>query len=181
VSPLGQSWGVEPTEKNLSFACDRLEGPFEADLYRGVTVHAPVAVVFRWLCQLRVAPYSYDWIDNWGRQSPRHLIPELENLAIGQTVCTIFDLVDFERDRHLTIRIKPDSPASKAFGDVAVTYLVVPAGDRTCRLLAKLRVRYPRGPYGWLLRAVLPAGDWVMMRRQLLNLKGLAEDSQDDP
>jgi hypothetical protein len=140
-----------------------------------VTVHAPPAVTFRWLCQLRAAPYSYDRIDNWGRRSPRQLIPGLENLAIGQTVCTIFDLVDFEQDRHLTIRIKPGSSAEKVFGDAAITYLVVPSSDRICRLLAKLRVRYPRGPYGWLLRAALPAGDLVMMRRQLLTLKAMAE------
>jgi hypothetical protein len=54
-----------------------------------VTVHASPAVV-RWLCQLRAAPYAYDWLDNWGKQSPRQLIPGLENLKLGQTVMTIF-------------------------------------------------------------------------------------------
>jgi hypothetical protein len=42
-------------------------------------------------------------------------------------------------------------------------------------LLAKLRVGYPRGLAGWLMRIVLPPGDLVMMRRQLLTLKRLAE------
>ncbi|MCX5731216.1 MAG: hypothetical protein NTY18_07665 [Deltaproteobacteria bacterium] len=35
----------------------------------GVTVAAPATVLFRWLCQLRVAPYSYDRLDDG---SPRH-------------------------------------------------------------------------------------------------------------
>jgi hypothetical protein len=173
---LGATWGIEPAEKALPFACDRLAGSFDAELYRGVTIHAPAAAVFRWLCQLRAAPYSYDWIDNWGRRSPRRLLPGLENLEIGQTVMTIFDLVDFEKDRHLTIRIKPDSFARKLFGDVAGTYLIAPRDHDACRLLAKLRVQYPRGPVGWLMRGVLPPGDLIMMRRQLLNLKELAEE-----
>src|SRR5215217_2789102 len=110
MSPLGATWGVEPAETSLAFPCDRLDG-FEASYYRGVTIHAPASTVFRWLCQLRAAPYSYDWIDNWGRRSPRRLIPGLEDLSVGQTVMTIFDLIGFEPERHFTIRIKPGSPA----------------------------------------------------------------------
>jgi hypothetical protein len=175
LSPLGATWGVEPAETAIEFPCDRLDGGFDADYYRGVTVHATPAAVYRWLCQLRAAPYSYDWIDNGGRRSPRHLIPGLENLAIGQTMMTIFDLIDFEPDRHVTVRIKPGSSAQRLFGDVAGSYLVVPREGDGCRLLAKLRVRYPRGPRGWLMRTLLPPGDLIMMRRQLLNLKRLAE------
>ena len=175
MSPLGATWGVEPAETAIAFPCDRLAGGFNADYYRGVTVRAPSVTVYRWLCQLRAAPYSYDWIDNRGRRSPRQLIPGLENLSVGQTMMTIFDLIDFEPDRHITIRIKPGSSAERLFGDVAGSYLVVPRDGDRCRLLAKLRVRYPRSLKGRLMRAVLPPGDLVMMRRQLLNLKHLAE------
>ncbi len=178
MSPLGASWGVEPAEKDLAYACDGLAGPFDGDFYRGVTVQAPPAAVFRWLCQLRAAPYSYDWIDNYGRRSPRQLTPGLENLSVGQTMMRIFDLVAFERDRHLTIRIKPGTPPEGLFGDVAVTYLIVPRNGGGCRLLAKLRVRYPRGLLGRLVRMALPPGDLIMMRRQLLTLKRLAELSE---
>ena len=65
-------------------------------------MRAPAEVVYRWLCQLRVAPYSYDWIDNRGRRSPRELTPGLEQLAEGQTVM-IFRLVSFAWGRHLTL------------------------------------------------------------------------------
>jgi hypothetical protein len=175
MSPLGADWGVEPAEKGLDFACDHLAGDFDAAYFRGVTVQAPPATVFRWLCQLRAAPYSYDWIDNFGRRSPQRLTPGLENLSVGQTVMRIFDLIAFERDSHLTVRLKPRSSSTKLFGDVAVTYRIVSRKDESCRLLAKLHVGYPRGPIGRLMRIVLPPGDLVMMRRQLLNLKRLAE------
>ena len=174
MSPLGAQWGVEPDEERLGFACDDLDGPFDAAYFRGVTVQAAPATVFRWLCQLRVAPYSYDWIDNWGRRSPQRLIPGLEDLAVGQRVMTIFDLAGFERDRNLTVRIKRKTSAERLFGDVAVSYLIVPRNGG-CRLIAKLRVRYPGGLIGFLGRIALPPGDLVMMRRQLLNLKKLAE------
>lgn len=172
---IGDSWGVEPAETTLAFPCDRLPEKFDADYFRGVTVHASPATTYRWLCQLRAAPYAYDWLDNWGRRSPRQLIPGLENLKIGQTVMTIFNLIDFEPDRQITCRIKPRTSPSRLFGDVVVSYLIAPRSDRECRLLAKLRVSYPQGPMGRLMRVVLPPGDLVMMRRQLLNLKGLAE------
>ena len=167
-------WGTTPDETSLSFPCDRLiEGP-DAVLFRGVTVQATAGVLFRWLCQLRVAPYSYDWIDNRGRQSPPQLTPGLDRLEIGQEVMTIFTLASFAHDQHLTLRIKP-GPASHLFGELACSYFIVPTQARRCRLLVKLVVRNPGGIAGALMRTFLPWGDLVMMRRQLLNLKALAE------
>ncbi len=132
-------------------------------------------MVFRWLCQLQLAPYSYDLIDNGGRQSPQELTPGLDDLVMGQDFMTIFDLVDFEDDRQLTLRFKPRSRASSTLGDVVISYVIVPSSSTSCRLLAKLIVTYPTGPKGWFMRAFLPWGDLIMMRRQLLNLKQLAE------
>ena len=80
--------------------------------------------MFRWLCQLRVAPYSYDWLDNFGRRSPRTLTPGLDALEVGQRVMTIFELLEFDADSHLTIRTR-----SARFGVVVVTYRVSATED----------------------------------------------------
>jgi len=45
-----------------------VESP-EAVYFRGVTIRTGAPAIFRWLCQVRVAPYPYDWIDNGGRRS----------------------------------------------------------------------------------------------------------------
>ena len=126
---------------------------------------------------MRVAPYSYDLIDNGGKQSPRELIPGLDNLVIGQDVMTIFELADFERDQHFTIRVKRNSSASRTFGDIACSYMIVSNSPSACRLLVKLIAKYPPGFKGRFMKAMLPWGDLFMMRRQLLTFKELAEGS----
>ena len=172
---LAYTWGTEEAERRLPFPCDRYVERAEAAYFRGITVRARPATLFRWLCQLRVAPYSYDWIDNRGRRSPRTLTPGLDELAVGQSVMSIFTLVDFAKDRHLTLRIKHGTGAFSLFGDLALTYLIVPETPERCRLLVKIVARYPRGFRGALMRWGLPWGDLVMMRRQLLSFKALAE------
>lgn len=154
----------------MCFPCDDLIQRPDGVLYRGVGVDAPPEMVFRWLCQLRVAPYSYDWIDNLARQSPRQLVPGLDDLEVGQRFMTIFHLVSFEEGRSITV----DSTTA-AFGRVAVTYTVEPAEIPRCRLVAKVVFQTPQGVIGRALKLFLPGGDLIMMRRQLLTLKALSE------
>jgi hypothetical protein len=167
-------WGSTEAERAAAYPCDALLPGAEQALFRAVDVAAPAPVVFRWLCQLKVAPYSYDWIDNGGRRSPRALTPGLEQLERGQRVMTIFELSDFERDHHLTLTLRA-SRASRAFGALACSYVVDAVAERSSRLRVKLLVRPPRGAIGAFARAFLPWGDLVMMRKQLLTLKSLAE------
>jgi hypothetical protein len=171
-----RTWGTTPAERARAYPCDRfLPGAGDA-VHRGIDVAAPPAVVFRWLCQLRAAPYSYDTLDNFGRRSPQTLTPGLEQLALGQRFMTIFDLVEFEHDAHVTLKIEH---WRRVFGDGAVTYLIVP-DDRDpgrCRLLVKILIghRRPLGPLRRLSRELMPLGELTMMRRQLLNLRDLAQ------
>jgi hypothetical protein len=171
---IARTWGTRPEERAGAWPCDGWPEGATVDLYRGVTVEAPAAHVFRWLCQLRAAPYSYDWIDHAGRRSPQELTPGLEALAPGQRVMTIFRLRSFTQGRELTAET-PGDRSQGLFGQVSVTYRVTQRAPGRTRLLAKLRVRPPPGLRGRVVRTLLPWGDLVMMRRQLLNLKRLAE------
>lgn len=171
---LPGNWGATADEVGRAYPCDGLIPHPDDFLFRAVTVHAQPAVVFRWLCQLRAAPYSYDWIDNRGRESPRQLTPGLDDIQIGQRACSIFEVASFARDTHLTLVIA-DPPSRTLFGDVAVTYAVFPTDGADARLVVKIVVHYPTTLLHWPARRLLPWGDLVMMRKQLLNLKELAE------
>lgn len=176
---LASTWGTTAAERTLSFPCDRYLSPFDAAYFRAVPVRAPAPIVFRWLCQLRVAPYSYDWIDNGGYLSPRELIPGLDQLQVGQRVMTIFQLVDFEPNRHLTLRLRA-ARAKAIFGEIGCSYVILSQQDAWCRLVVKLLVRYPPGFTGAMMRQWLPWGDLFMMRKRLLTLKHLAEQQSKD-
>ena len=98
---LARYWNVTAEERAAGYPCDRyMHAPYEAFL-RAVDVDAPPEVVFRWLCQLKVSPYSYDCIDNRGRRSPRSLMPGSENLELGQEFL-VFRLVEFVTNRRIT-------------------------------------------------------------------------------
>ena len=159
-------WGSTEEERARTYPCDRHVPGASSALYRAVDIAAPPSLVFCWLCQLRVAPYCYDWLDNGGRQSPRARDPANEQLAIGDSVMKIFRLVELERDHHLTLVLAPPS----RYGEVAVTYQVTPAPSGS-RLVVKVASRLCLR----LLHPLLAVGDLVMMRKQLLTLKELAE------
>jgi hypothetical protein len=168
----GGNWGSTPDEEAASYPCDRLLPGAERWLFRAADVAAPAPIAFRWLCQLRVAPYSYDWIDNFGRQSPRTLTPGLEDIRPGQRAVAIFEVADVEPGESITLQ----APRSM-FGNVIITYRVVPVDDHRSRLVGKIGVVYPEGVHGAVLRDVLPFGDLVMMRKQLRTLAELAAES----
>jgi hypothetical protein len=145
----------------------------EETWYRAVSVNASVETVFRWICQLRAAPYSYDWIDNFGRQSPPQLIDGLERLEIGQRVMMIFRVDSFWIDRFMTI--VPWPPARLLCSDLRITYRCASVCRGQTRLMVRVQIRYPNSPFRPLISAFLQRGDLVMMRKQLLTLKHLAE------
>ena len=164
-------WNVTEEERHAAYPCDRYLATPHRGMLRAVQVDARAEVVFRWLCQLKVAPYSYDWIDNWGRRSPRSLTPGVEQLANGQSFL-IGKIVEFEENRQITSVIRREF--MPVFGHLAITYAVRSTGPESCRIVVKLAV----GASNWwerARRAALAWGDLIMMRKQLLTLKALAE------
>jgi hypothetical protein len=162
---LAENWGATVEERALPLDCDRLLADARVRPHRALSVDAPAPIVFRWLCQLKLAPYSYDLIDNFGRTSPRELTPGAERLEIGQRFMSIFSLTAFAADEQITLRARR----------TAVTYAVLACGERT-RLV--VRVLFAPGGPGVIATPTaraLALGDLVMMRKQLLTLKALSE------
>lgn len=162
-------WRATADEVGAEYPCDRFVTGPAVGCWRAANSAASAGQLFRWLCQLRVAPYSYDLVDNFGKASPRTLTPGADQLELGQTFMTIFELVDLTPGRQLTLKIV-DPGALRLFGEVAVTYLAVPTADGS-RLIVKLALP-ARG--NAVRRTLLAWGDLLMMRKQVLKLTELA-------
>ncbi|MET3806003.1 hypothetical protein ABIB25_003011 [Nakamurella sp. UYEF19] len=162
---IADRWGVSDDEVARRYPCDDLVPTPVLQAWRGVTVETPPEVVWPWVGQIRLAPYSYDLIDNLGRGSPR----ELQNLpepAVGEPFSKTAGrpmgrILAVARADHLTARIM----------GAVLSYVLVPTGNNT-RLLLKIVMAN-----GSLIAPIVSIGDLVMARRQLLNLKQLAEKS----
>ena len=169
------SWGMLPGEKSLSFPCDVIPGTFDGTYFRGITIHADPSIIFQWLTQMRVAPYSYDWINNLGRTSPRYFLKSQPELQIGQTMMYIFEIVQFRAPFELTLRVKPLSFGKWLFGDILLSYLIVPSPAGSSRLLVKIFRKFDHGPLGLFMRYFLPWANLIMHRKQLILFKDFSE------
>jgi hypothetical protein len=123
---------------------------------------------------MRIAAYSYDFIEGFGKKSPEVLLPDQSSLAIGQKMMELFEVAKFETNKHITLRI---AQTYYAIIDTLVCYYIVPVENKKCRLLLKGYIKYKPGLSGSISKALMPWGDLIMMRKQFLNFKRLAEKS----
>jgi hypothetical protein len=161
---IADSWGATSAERASAFACDSYLTHPSLSAWRAVTIDAPAERVWSWLIQVRLAPYSYDWIDNLGRRSPEQLL-DLEDPTPGSAFTAVAgrpsgEVLSVEHGEHLTARIM----------GAVMTYRLTHLDAASTRLVLKIVASPSRG-----LSSLLSLGDLVMARRQLLRFKALAE------
>ncbi|MEU1984163.1 polyketide cyclase [Nocardia sp. NPDC019395] len=161
---IGDRWGVSDSEVTRPYPCDDFVKSPALEVWRGVSVRAPSEAVWPWVTQVRLAPYSYDWIDNLGRRSPRDLI-DLPEPQVGDR----FTATGGRRLGRI-VSVEAGEQLTGSISSAVMSYVLVAEGHDTTRLLFKLVMRTNR-----LVALGLSVGDLIMARRQLLNLKLLAE------
>lgn len=161
---LGDRWGVDDDETARRYACDAFVTSPAVAAWRGVSVAAPPETVWPWVTQIRVAPYSYDWVDNLGRRSPRTLLGLAEPVVgEGFTACA-------GRPVGRVVAVEPGRSLTGFILGAYMTYDVLPVPGGSTRLLLKIVMETSRP-----VAALVTLGDLVMARRQLLTWKSLAE------
>jgi hypothetical protein len=164
---IGDRWGVSESEVLRSYPCDDFVASPTMQAWRGVRIEAPAGAVWPWVAQVRLAPYSYDWLDNRGRRSPQELAG-LAEPRVGERFTTAGG-----RELGRIVSVDPGEQLTGAIMGAFMSYVLVPQEHGATRLLLKVVMRSAR----WAAPG-LCAGDLIMARRQLLNFKQLAEHRQ---
>ncbi|PUA80532.1 polyketide cyclase [Nocardioides currus] len=163
---MGDRWGVTQDETRRHYPCDDHVREPGLQAWRGVTVDADPATVWARLRQVRLAPYSYDLVDNLGRRSPSARV-DLPEPRVGDPFTRAFG-----RDQGRVVEVEPGEHLTARIMGAHMSYVVVPAASGT-RLLLKVVAR----ARPWVAPLV-SVGDLVMARKQLLRLAELAEADQ---
>lgn len=170
-------WGATDREIQRSMPADELVPRPHIETTRALTIDAPPEAVWPWLLQMgyrRGGWYSYDRLDNLGVPSARRIIPEFQNLKVGDKLAPmegafIVAALDPPRSMVLVSRNKQGRIA------MSWTFLLEPLEGGGSRFIERIRGKYDPNLAGLLLYLAVEPADFVMMRKQMLNLKRRAE------
>jgi hypothetical protein len=162
-----------------TFFVDALPGISDTDyreLLRCIEVRANASDIFVWLKQLRIAPYSYDFIDNRWRKSPDYIIENLPPLKVNTHYLLAFHIFEFEEDSFIACRFcEPvNQPVSLYMKGLFIEYRIVVQGTRTelwCKIKGYLNSDIFSKGFFFIFSVI----NKIMMARQLKNIKKLSE------
>ena len=169
--PWQLSWGATADEVARPMAGDGLVTSPTFNATRAVTINAPAEHIWPWIVQIgykRAGFYSWDILDNDGIPSAERILPEYQNLEIGDPVPLDEEIdaavVGMKPNEWLLLVFQSDSTVTWAW---ALHKIDV---DHT-RLVTRLRWRAS----SVVSQFVLDAFEIIMMRKHLLGIKRRAE------
>lgn len=175
VRPWQLGWGATDEERGRLLPGDDLVDAPTFDATRAITIRAQASDIWPWLAQVgvnRAGWYSYDLLDNLGRPSARQIVPELQDIKVG-------DVMPMSPDGKHGIRVHaldpPHSMIWGTLGDTSWAWVLDPQPDGTTRVITRVRSRYRWLSPSIAFSLLLEFADIWMMRRMLLNLRERVE------
>jgi hypothetical protein len=176
VRPKTMRWGATDEEVTRRLPGDDLVAGKRYRATRAITIAARPEHVWPWIVQIgsgRAGWYALDRIDNKGVPSARSIIPELQDLQVG-------DLIPMVVGKQVGPRVKEIEPPRRmlwATGDeFSWEWVLDPIDEGRTRLVTRMQERHPPlFSQKMLYAAVASTGDIVMHWKQLRGIKERAE------
>lgn len=177
VRPWLRRLGANQAELRRTYPGDDLFGHAEV-VTRAITIDARASDIWPWIVQMgygRAGWYSLDLLDNLGRPSARQILPEHQQLEVGDEVPSgprsAFRVHDVEPERFLVLTY------DGRFGAASWLFWLEPIDDNSTRLVERIRGHATTNPLVQFTALLGDAGDVVMMLTHLHNLKRRSERS----
>lgn len=166
------------TYSEPDFLINSLPVPAEGcrELLRHIEINAPAPDIFVWLSQLRIAPYSYDFIDNRFRKSPDFIIEDLPPLKVNSHFLLAFHIYDFGENSFIASRFcQPiNFPVNLYMNDLFCEYRITEQEGKS-HLWCKLKGYFNTDIYSKGFFILFSGINKIMMTRQLKKIKRLSE------
>ncbi len=174
-------------ERSKALAGDKLIPQPIGTVTHAITIRRPASEVWPWLAQMgagRAGWYAYDFIDNGGHRSAERIVPEYQNIEVGSifpavpgaTDVFVVAQCDAERDLVLVWRL------SDGKYQTSWAFVLQQVGAEQTQLIVRGRVASGYRPFGlpqWLAVLTGRPAHFLMQRKQLLNIKRRAQESQE--
>jgi hypothetical protein len=176
IRPWQLRWGATDEEVARAMSGDEVVKHPTFNATRAVTIKARPKEIWPWLLQMgvtRAGWYSYDWMDNLGRPSAQHIIPEWQHVAVG-------DVIPMSPDGKQGLRVK-DFEAYQWMlwwdnkGDSTWSWQLSPLDEGQTRLITRVRIQYHWLSPTILFDLLVEFTDIIMMRKCMLGIKRRAE------
>jgi len=170
--PWNLSWGATEEEANREMAGDELCGDADFSPTRAITIDASPEEVWPWIVQMgykRAGFYSYDALDNAGVPSADRIIPELQDVKLGDRIPLdrAGSVVVKALEAHRVFVLASEPPF------LTWAWELSEAGPRRTRVVTRVRAQMGDAQ----MKFVWEAFEFFMIRKCLLGIKRRAESS----
>jgi hypothetical protein len=173
VKPWHLRWGATDLEVTRPMPGDELI-PGAAPATRAITIDATPEGIWPWLVQLgfgKAGWYSYDWIDNDFRPSADRILPEYQDLAVGDKILmmpTMGFVVRSLDAPHSIVSVLEDGSTSWCLA------LYAADGGGT-RLVSRWRPKFDLTPATFVMTALAEPGTFIMEQKMLRTIRDRVE------
>lgn len=172
VKPWHMRWGATDAENLRSMPGDELiHGAGQAT--RAISVAARPDEVWPWLVQLgygKAGWYSYDWIDNDFQPSADRIIPEYQNLEVGDKILMMPEMGFVVRSID-----EPNSIVSVLEDGSTSWCLALYPQDDSTRLVSRWRPKFEKTPATFFMTMLSEPGTFIMEQKMLRTIRDRVE------
>lgn len=191
LRPWYRRWGATPEEARRALPGDALVPQPKSEIALAISIPAPPERVWPWFVQLgcgRGGWYSYDMLDNAGRPSAERILPEHQQIQVGDEIWATPDgklkypVVEVRPGQALVLggtldtstaqEVEPAAPRPAAYFSGVLAWVLEPLEVNRTRLIFRQRTDWnPSFVNALMYRVFLEPIAFVMGRRMLLGIE----------
>jgi hypothetical protein len=171
------NWGANDHEiKRYMVGDDLLDDP-EFNTTRVVEINAPPEKVWPWIVQIgmgRGGFYNFDMLDNLGKPSANRIIPEYQDLKVGDLILPLLEVSEIKSKTSMLWRF---SEGAGGWENATWSWGLYETENHNTRLVSRLRQKYKSNSFDtFLMYGFQEITEIFMMRTCLLGIKRRVEE-----